>query len=64
MVEEEGAQRYPCGNADESRTHTVGECELLYKEERDVPEEMRKNRYMWHGKVWYTLFVSRKRWLS
>ena len=31
----------PCGKAVESRTHIVGECEI-YKEERDVLEEMRK----------------------
>ena len=29
----------PCGKAKESRTHIVGE---MYKEERDVLEEMRK----------------------
>ena len=28
----------PCGEAIESRTHRVGECEM-YKEERDVLEE-------------------------
>ena len=37
----EDAQNYPCGNADESRTHTVGERKL-YKEERNLLEEMRK----------------------
>ena len=32
----------PCGTTIESRTHTVGECEI-YKEERDsLEEEMRK----------------------
>ena len=32
----------PCGTTIESRTHTVGECEIC-KEERDVfEEEMRK----------------------
>ena len=31
----------PCGITIESRTHAVGECEM-YKEERDVLEEMRK----------------------
>ena len=31
----------PCVKAEESRTRIVGECEL-YKEERDVLEEMRK----------------------
>ena len=31
----------PCGTAIESRTHITGECEV-YKEERDVLEEMRK----------------------
>ena len=31
----------PCGKAVESRTQMVGECEM-YKEERDVFEEMRK----------------------
>ena len=35
------AQMCPCGKAVESRTHIVGECEI-YKEERDVLEEMRK----------------------
>ena len=39
--EEEDAQACPCGKAVESRTHTVGECEI-YKEERGVFEEMRK----------------------
>ena len=33
--EEEGAQLCPCGEGNESRTHIVGECELI-KEERDV----------------------------
>ena len=37
--EEEDAQMCPCGKAKESRTHIVGE---MYKEERDVLEEMRK----------------------
>ena len=31
----------PCGKAVDSRTHIVGECDI-YKEERDVLEEMRK----------------------
>ena len=31
----------PFGKAVESRTHIVGECEI-YKEERDVLEEVRK----------------------
>ena len=32
----------PCGTTIESRTHTIGECEI-YKEERDsLEEEMRK----------------------
>ena len=31
----------PCGKTVERRTHIVGECEI-YKEERDVLEEMRK----------------------
>ena len=31
----------PCGKAVESRTHIVGECDL-YKEDRDVSQEMRK----------------------
>ena len=31
----------PCGTTIESRTHIVGECEI-YKEQRDVLEEMRK----------------------
>ena len=31
----------PCGTTIESRTHTVGECEI-YQEERDALEEMRK----------------------
>ena len=40
--EEGGAQKCPCGNADDSRVHTVGKREL-YKEERNVlEEEMRK----------------------
>ena len=50
--EEEIVQMCPCGKAVESRTHIVGECEI-YKKERDVLE-MRKNRRMWHGQVWYT----------
>ena len=42
MEKEEGTQSFPCGNADESRTHIAGECEL-YREGRDVLEEdMRK----------------------
>ena len=42
--EEEGevdAQMCPCGEAIESRSHVVGECEM-YKEEREVLEEMRE----------------------
>ena len=40
--EEINAQMCPSGKALESRTHTVGECEM-YKEERDVLEkEMRE----------------------
>ena len=39
--EEEIAQMYPCGKAVERRTHLVGECEI-YKDERDLLEEMRK----------------------
>ena len=39
--EEQEAQMCPCGRAVESRTHMVGECKI-YKEERDVLEEMRK----------------------
>ena len=35
---EDAAQNCPCGNADENRTHKVGECEL-YKEDRNVLEE-------------------------
>ena len=36
------AHMCPCGTTIESRTHTVGECEI-YKEERDaLEEEMRK----------------------
>ena len=31
----------PCGKAVKGRTHIVGECEI-YKEKRDVLEEMRK----------------------
>ena len=38
---EEGAQSCPYGNADESSTHKVAECEL-HNEEQDVLEEMRK----------------------
>ena len=42
MEEKEGAQRRPCGNADESTHHIVGEHEF-YREERNVVEEgMRK----------------------
>ena len=39
--EEEHTQRCPCGNADERRAHILGECEL-FKEERNVQEEMKK----------------------
>ena len=35
------AHMCPCGTTLESRTHIVGECEV-YKEQRDVLEEMRK----------------------
>ena len=35
VEEEEDAQRCFCGNADESRTRVVGECEL-YEEEGNV----------------------------
>ena len=35
------AHMCPCGTTIESRTHIVGECNI-YKEERDVLEEMRK----------------------
>ena len=38
VEEEEGAQEYPCGNADESRTRIVGELDLR-KEERNVFED-------------------------
>ena len=40
---EEGkyAQMCPCGKANESRTHIVGQCEMC-KEERDVLEEERR----------------------
>ena len=31
----------PCGATIESRTHKIGEC-AIYKEERDVLEEIRK----------------------
>ena len=31
----------PCDKAIENRTHIVGECEI-YKEERDMLQEMRK----------------------
>ena len=34
-------QECHCGKATESRTHSVGECEM-YKEERDVLDETRK----------------------
>ena len=40
--EDVATTKCPCGATTESRTHTVGECEL-YKEERDaLEEEMRK----------------------
>ena len=39
--DEEDAQMCPCGKAVESRTLTVGECEI-YKEGRDVLEGMTK----------------------
>ena len=41
--EEEDVLTCPCGKAKESRTHIAGECEI-YKEERDVSEEMRKKK--------------------
>ena len=44
---EQGTQRCPCGNANESRTHIVRECEL-YKEERYVLRD-EENRQMRHG---------------
>ena len=43
-IREEGVATHmcPCGTTIESRTHTVGECEIC-KEERDaLEEEMRK----------------------
>ena len=39
--EEEEARMCPCSEAIESKTYTVGECEM-HKEERHVIEEMRK----------------------
>ena len=41
--EEEDAQMCPCGKANESRTHIVGEGEM-YKEERAVLEEGTRQR--------------------
>ena len=38
MQEEGGAQRCPCGNADESRAHIGGKCKL-HKEGRNVLEK-------------------------
>ena len=38
---EKDAQVCPCGKAVDNKTHIVGGCEI-YKEERDVLEEMRK----------------------
>ena len=41
----------PCGTTIESRTHVVGECEI-YKEERDVLEEMGNlTNVTWKGLV-------------
>ena len=49
--EAEDAQMRPFGKAVESRTHIVGECEI-YKEERDVLEEVRKiDKCTYHGEV-------------
>ena len=42
MEEEEGARSCSCGNADESRTHMEGECELYTEERSMLEEEMRK----------------------
>ena len=39
--EDEDAQKCPCGEAVESRTQMLGGCEV-YKEERDMLQEMRK----------------------
>ena len=41
--EEVDAQMCPCGKAIESRTHMVGESEM-YREERDVSEEEKRER--------------------
>ena len=47
----------PFGKAVESRTHIVGECEI-YKEERDVLEEVRKiDKCTYHGEVWHTIKI-------
>ena len=60
----------PCGKAKESRTHSVGECEM-YTEERDVLEdEMRKIDDCDVDNFWYTqddseemiAIVGDKRW--
>ena len=51
--EEEDAQMCPCGKAQETRTHFVGECEM-YKEERDVLGEIdegNKRHVMWRNLV-------------
>lgn len=42
MGDEEGAQKYPCANADESRTHIVGECGLYKKGRKVLGEDMMK----------------------
>ena len=39
---EEGAQRCPCGNAEESRTHVVGEYELHKDERHELEQEIMK----------------------
>ena len=39
--EEEDAHMCPCGEAEESRAHILGECET-YQEERDVSEQTRR----------------------
>ena len=42
MEEEEGAQSCPCGDADESRSHMVGEYEVDKEEQNVLEEGMRK----------------------
>ena len=42
VEEGEGAQSCPRGHTDESRTHTVGECELYNEERHVLQEEMKK----------------------